>query len=65
MANAYGNLGLIARDKVDKATAGGHWAKARGLYAEVGIPEKVALIEEAMTAAGCPMEDDAGEPGSR
>ncbi len=65
MANQYGKLGLIARDKGDKATARERWAKARGLFAEVGIPDKVALMDEWMTDAGCPTEEDAGEPGSR
>ena len=65
MANQYGNLGNLANDRGDKATACGHWARARRLFAEIGIPDKVALIETAMTAAGCPPEDDAGEPGPR
>ena len=64
IASEYGNLGLVARDKGDKATACDHWAKAGRLFAEIGIPDKVALIEGWMTDAGCPMEDDAGEPGS-
>ena len=60
MANQYSNLGQLAHDKGDKATACEHWAKARRLFAEVGIQDKVALMETAMSAAGCPMEEDAG-----
>ncbi len=65
MANQFGNLGNLANDQSEKATACGHWATARRLFAEVGIPDKVALIEGWMTDAGCPTEDNAGEPGPR
>ncbi len=62
---ALGNLGNLANDQSEKATACGHWATARRLFAEVGIPDKVALMDKLMAAAGCPQEKNAGAPGSR
>ena len=53
MANQYTNLGNIYKTKGDLAAACAHWKTARGLFAEVGIPDKVAQVDELMQRAGC------------
>ena len=60
IAIQHANLAQLARKKGNKATACEHWAKARRFFAEVGILDKLAQVEESMTEAGCPVEEDAG-----
>ena len=53
MASNYGDLGNLYRIRGDMSAACGSWAKAKALFAEMGIPDKVQLVE-GWIAAACP-----------
>ncbi len=46
MAKQYGNLGLIYQKRGDQKGARQHWVRARDLYAQVGVPDKISLIQQ-------------------
>ena len=46
MAQIYANLGAVAFKRGDLLEARQFWVQARGLFAEMGVQPKVALIDE-------------------
>ena len=54
MANSYGNLGNVYQARRDMPAACRAWEKSTALYAEIGVPDKVKLVEGWMSAAACP-----------
>ena len=46
MANQCANLGIVCEMRGKRAKARDLWIKARALYAEIGIPDKVELMDE-------------------
>ena len=61
MAIQYGNLGNLYQTRGDMDLACENWAKARDLYAEIGIAGTVEKITGWMDAAGCGGKTSAGE----
>lgn len=53
MADDYTNLGNIAEQRGDRAKACRRWRQARDLYAQVGIPHRVAQMDKWLLDAGC------------
>lgn len=51
MAGAYGNLGMVRKLRGDIPGACSHWSRARDLYATMGMPHMVRLVEDMVSAA--------------
>ena len=45
MANQYGNLGRIAKDRGDITQAQELWTQARDLFAKIGMPHQVETVQ--------------------
>ncbi|MEE9212725.1 MAG: tetratricopeptide repeat protein, partial [Phycisphaeraceae bacterium] len=45
MANAYSNLGVIYQTRGDPAGARELWVKARDLFAQIGMPHMVEMVQ--------------------
>ena len=54
MASNYGDLGNLYQIRGDLSAACGSWAKAKALFAEMGIPDKVQQVEGWIADHGCP-----------
>jgi hypothetical protein len=54
-AAATGNLGSLYQQRGDTARACQHWARARALYAEMGMPDAEEYAR-ALRDFGCPEE---------
>ena len=48
IARQYGNLGSVAKDRGDLERARELWTKARDLYARIGMPHMVKLVQEGL-----------------
>jgi tetratricopeptide (TPR) repeat protein len=46
MATDYGNLGLVYQALGDQARAREFWTKARDLFAQIGIPQQTARVQD-------------------
>ncbi|HKJ63190.1 MAG TPA: hypothetical protein VKA94_14550, partial [Hyphomicrobiales bacterium] len=53
-ANQTSNLGSLYKQQGDMTRACAHWAKALGLYREIGMKPEIELVEGWMREAGCP-----------
>lgn len=53
VAIQYTNLGILEKQRGNSATACGHWPKAVALYKEVGISDKIAMLQNLMKETGC------------
>jgi tetratricopeptide (TPR) repeat protein len=53
MAVTYHNLGVIYQGKRDKAAMCECWRKARDLYQEIGLPDKVARVKKHLKQNRC------------
>ena len=56
MAQIYANLGAVAFKRGDLLEARQFWVQARGLFAEMGVQSKVALIDESLADLEPPAE---------
>ena len=57
MASDYGNLGNVYQIRGDLDAACENWSRAKDLFEEIGIPDKIELIESWMREADCPNSD--------
>jgi hypothetical protein len=55
MANQYGNLGAVAKERGDLVEARKLWIKARDLFEKIGMPHKVAQAQRLLD--GLPPDD--------
>jgi tetratricopeptide (TPR) repeat protein len=56
MAQIYANLGAVAFKRGDLLEARQFWVQARGLFAEMGVQPKVALIDDSLADFEPPAE---------
>lgn len=52
MARSHYSLGTLARARYDKAGTQQHWHQARDLFAKVGMPRDVRMMEELLVELG-------------
>jgi Tfp pilus assembly protein PilF len=52
MARSHYSLGTLAKARGDLGGAKAHWTRARDLFAQIGMPRDVKLMDRALTAMG-------------
>ncbi|MDZ4790072.1 MAG: hypothetical protein SGJ17_02530, partial [Hyphomicrobiales bacterium] len=53
MANNYGNLGQIHKQRGDMPGACANWRKARDFYRQIGARPQIEQVDSWMHEAGC------------